>query len=278
MRRTTRIAFWPALALAAMAGLTACEALASGVGASMYVPAPARAKPQVQQASCHTGTCGPVAHCNECQRLGFACVDHATPPPCTAEGACYPNRATFGYTPNRWRRWPGAKYGGPSPTAAGPTGDVPDFEPPAPEEEDKQAPPSIEDAESPSAEAEGEGGQFDAEPPGVEINLPPLPEGPLPTNPGAPRPQGGPPSLPFGFTPPREAPAPAQDWRPAPTPVSAVPTKLPKPAAGEDAPPPLPFGFTNASPERLLRRLPNTRPAGRYDGAIRQASAQAPVR
>ncbi len=279
MRRTTRIAFWPAFVLASLAGLTAGDALASGVGASIYVPAPKR--PQVQQTSCQTGVCGPAAHCGECQRLGFACVDHATVPPCTAEGACYPKRNTFGYYKTRWRTWPGAKYGGPSPTAAEPTEDVPVIDPHVAEEEDKQAPQPIEEVASPSAEGEGgAGGQFDSEPPGVEINLPPLPEGPLPTTPQPARPQGGPPALPFGYVPSGGSSAQeTPDWRPAATPVSAVPAKLPKPSAtGDNAPPPLPFGFTNAAPERLLRRLPAARPAGRFDGAVRQASAQTPIR
>ena len=271
MRRTSRLTPWIVLASALLAGPIAGDALASGVGASIYVPAPKR--PAVQQASCQTGACdGP-------QRLGFAGVDGATVPPCTAEGGCYPKRNTFGFYATRWRTWPGAKYGGPAPTAADPSEDVPVIDPPTAEEEDQQAPPPIEDAESPSAEGEG-GGQFDAEPPGAEINLPPLPEGPLPTTPKPARPQGGPPALPFGFAPPTNSPGPGpQDWRPTPNPVSAVPSRLPEPAnAGADAPPPLPFGFTNAAPERLLRRLPASRPTGRYDGAVRPVSAQSPIR
>lgn len=270
MRRNTRLASWTAFALALVAGPIAGDALASGVGASIYVQAPQRSP--VQQASCETGACGPGG---DCQRLGFAGVDGATVPPCTAEGGCYPKRNTFGYYQTRWRTWPGAKYGGPSPAVAEPTDEIPAIDPPSAEEEDKQAPPPIEDSESSSDEGDAGG-----EAPGVEINLPPLPDGPLPTTPRPPRPQGGPPALPFGFAPPTNSPSPSRsDWRPTPTPVSAVPAKLPKPAAtGDDAPPPLPFGFTSAAPQQLLRRLPNSRPAGRYDEAVRQVSAESPAR
>ena len=34
-----------------------------------------------------------------------------TPPPCAADGACYPKRTTWGYYKTNWRPWPGDKAG-----------------------------------------------------------------------------------------------------------------------------------------------------------------------
>jgi len=292
------------------AGLTAAlllvsaEAVASGVGAALYVPRSAPAQPAVRPASCET--CPPQAACGACQRLGFACVDHATPAPCTAEGGCYPKRNTFGYYPTQWRRWPGADYGGPAPEEAGPADGIDVIVPPAAEDEDQQAPTPIEDTiesdEPPVGgggfDGEGfEGNNFEppAEPafdrPGVEIDLPPLPEGPLPTRPalpqrpgppgqqgqpGQPGPQNTPPALPFGSN---NAPRGLETdgWGPPAPPFEARPVALPKPL-GSDAPPPLPHGFTHQAPEELIRRLPTIRSAGRYDGAVRPVSAEQPIR
>ncbi|HEX2474212.1 MAG TPA: hypothetical protein VHK01_05680, partial [Lacipirellulaceae bacterium] len=33
-------------------------------------------------------------------------IDRPTPPACCADGICYPNAATWGTYPTRWRRWP----------------------------------------------------------------------------------------------------------------------------------------------------------------------------
>lgn len=274
--RTTQTAAIGALILS----LGVIDAHASGVGASIYVPG--KAAPAVRQASCQTGTCAPVSGCSGCQRLGFACVDHATPAPCTAEGGCHPNRSTFGYTKPRWRQWPGAKYNTGGPQAADPSDQLPPVEEPTPEDEDKQAPPPIEDVESPSDPAGDEPGVpgFEEEGPGIEVTLPPLPEGPLPVprpNATPPFQNNAPPALPFGFENRSRAPSESQ-WDAPPAPFTKMPANLPKPAAGDDAPPPLPQGFTGATPEQLLRRLPTTRPVGRYDRQIRQASAQTPIR
>lgn len=280
MRRSIRIA-----ALLAALSFLASDALASGVGASIYVPGRAQ-HPSVQQASCQTGTCGPHAGCDGCKRLGFACVDHATPPPCTAEGGCYPKRNTWGYHTTKWRRWPGAVYGGPAPETAGSPDDLPVIEPPTPADEDKSSPPPIED--TPSPEDEGvEDGDFEPAPPafrrelpGVEIDLPPLPEVappslPRPAGPGF---QDSPPALPFGFNEPSQSPNKTENWAPSRPTFGTTPTVLRKPASQNDPPPPLPAGFTGASPTELLRRLPTTRPAGRYDAAVQPASAYQPVR
>ncbi len=278
--RTIHTAAW-----ALVLSLAASEAFASGVGASIYVPG--KARPAVQQTSCQTGACGPVAGCNGCQRLGFACVDHATVPPCTAEGGCYPNRPTFGYTKPRWRQWPGAKYNTGAPEAAGPSEQLPAVDEPAPEEEDKQAPPPIEDVESPSAGDEGADtpGFEEEAAPGIEVTLPPLPEGPFSTPRPATQPfqnqapiqNNAPPALPFGFDSRGNAPA-GENWTPPPAPFTKIPANLPKPRVGDDAPPPLPSGFTGTAPAQLLRRLPVTRPVGRYDRQVQQASAQTPIR
>lgn len=281
MRQDLRIA----AGIAALS-LLASDVAASGVGASIYVPA--KARPAVQQTSCQTGTCGPHADCDGCQRLGFACVDHATPPPCTAEGGCYPKRNTFGFTKTKWRRWPGANYGGEGPEAAGPAGDLPAIEAPTPMDEDKRSPPAIEDVASPEDEEEGNTGfdpptprppAFDRDLPGVEIDLPPLPEINQPGFRGAPPRDGGPPALPFGATDPRGLNRSEIDgWTPPRPSFGTSPTVLRKPANPDNPPPALPAGFTSNDPVKLLRRLPTTRSTSRYDGSIRQASAYQPVR
>ena len=34
-------------------------------------------------------------------------IDRPTPPPCAADGTCYPNENTWGWYPCHWRQWPG---------------------------------------------------------------------------------------------------------------------------------------------------------------------------
>ena len=72
-------------------------------------------------------------------------LDRPTPPPCCADGRCYPNPLTFGWYETRWRRWPvecmepipaGQQIPGTQPIEG-----IPTFEPPTPEEEDRKAPP-----------------------------------------------------------------------------------------------------------------------------------------
>jgi hypothetical protein len=66
-----------------------------------------------------------------------------TPCPCSADGVCRPNRATWGYSRTRWRAWPGEEQLGQQPTPVDGTtageGDdqpLPPFETPLPEQED----------------------------------------------------------------------------------------------------------------------------------------------
>src|SRR3972149_6584192 len=47
-------------------------------------------------------------------------LDPPTPPPCAADGTCYPNRGAWGWYQSRWRRWPGDELA-PIPTGAEPT-------------------------------------------------------------------------------------------------------------------------------------------------------------
>lgn len=286
------------LAVAVAACLVAGEAGASGIGASYYVPGKAAASP-VKQASCQTGVCGPVASCEACCRLGFACVDHATVPPCTAEGGCYPARQSFGWHQTKWRRWPGTEEE-PSLQAAPETADelVPTYEEPRPEEEDQQAPPPIEEEaeEAPTGEFDtfegfdGAGDRPAPDRPGLEIDLPPLPEGPIPTprpdapgfeapgfnqppRPAAPGFQDGPPGLPFGLKRPAARPAESAEWGPPKPNFGATPSDRPAAVRDGETPPPLPVGITRTTPERVLRRLPTTR----YDAAVRPVSAVSPA-
>lgn len=286
---------WTATCLAA-AALVAGRADASGVGLTQHHPTgivPAgHAYP--------SGDCGPGGACSGGAARGFPSVDGALPPPCSADGICYPKPETFGFHRTRWRRWPGDEATGPAPTPAEATeGDelLQPFDTPAPELEDQQAPPPIED--DPGAESD----EPDDELPPLEIDLPPLPDRPPLNQPFAPPPpadEDGPPGLPFGMN---SAAGPTIGWRtrgdtgePADRdatpllpdfPEEAPPrgervesARLPRPAG--DAPPALPNGFTLLkSPINLDegRDLPAMPPSGlRLDRAVRQASAVGPRR
>ena len=186
-----------------------------------------------------------------------------TPPPCSADGVCYPHRNTWGHYGTRWRQWPGVAA--PTPTPALPESVLPAFEAPQPEEEERQAPPPI---EVPAPEEEEDDEEGDAPPDVPPFTLPPLPQ---PTRPGQPapaRPEGtAPPPLPFGQPPerpttplpfgePLERPGtpPPATLRPAPmTPAAPTPGGLVPPA-------PLPFG-----PEAQTPLRPSSRPAAIND-------------
>ncbi|QDV72371.1 hypothetical protein [Botrimarina mediterranea] len=279
--------------LALVVGMVAAEAMGSGVGVSYYQPStPVPAGPV---ASGPTGA--PIAGCSTCKRLGFACVDHATPPPCSPEGGCSP-AGPYGFAQPHWRRWPGTDDGGPTPPEATTEGSlIPPYEPPSPEDEDKQAPPSLDDTTSADVESNTERDATGSEMgrpemnrpemnrPGMDITLPPLPRPSLPT-PGAggeaaPANEGAPPSLPFGYAPP--AGGTDAFGPPAPAFEKTVPASLPKSAAGKrDLPPPLPVGFTQNGVAPAPRRLPTTfgRPAAEtplFDAAIQPASANLPI-
>jgi hypothetical protein len=114
-------------------------------------------------------------------------IDPPTTPPCMADGTCYPNQDYWGHYPGRWRQWPGVELtptpSSKNPTPAAPGGDINVNEPPTPEKEDVQAPPSSTHkkpeatAEPKAGEGGGEkGGRAEPEPP----NLPGLPPLPMP--------------------------------------------------------------------------------------------------
>jgi len=111
-------------------------------------------------------------------------IDPPTPPPCAADGTCYPNTCRWGYYPGRWRTWPGTELA-PEPTSAAPTPaemqrvspELGHSETPPAELEDAAAPPSSPKHEPPAAAAEPS-----EKPPGSSSDgLPPgMPDVPLP--------------------------------------------------------------------------------------------------
>lgn len=280
-----------AFAIAAVSAL-ASIAGASGVGLHHYNPT------QVlpPQHACPSGACSPSAACSSCGVRAFAGVDGATPPPCAAEGVCYPKYETFGFYQTNWRRWPGdSDTSRPEPTEATAGDDLlAPFDAPPKEREDQQAPPPIE--EDPGATLEDE----DDLPP-LDIDLPPLPER-RPFNAPFDAPpedaDDGPPALPFGAV---DTPGPAVTWRPAEQSTSEASTSVrrlpdfpadvppegqsptPRTAVrgGVDAPPPLPGGFTLIRLPEVSSGVPELptlgRPQARFDAAVRQASAVGPV-
>jgi hypothetical protein len=190
-------------------------------------------------------------------------LDRPTPPPCCADGICYPNPITWGWYETRWRRWPTEELQ-PTPAPAAPIPgkkipDIPAYETPPPEEEDRRAPPPT----KPRAEAE-EG----AEVPGEAPVAPPPgggPEAPR-TAPLTPPPGGQ-------LTPPPAAPLTPGPPAPLTPPLTPPPTKMPwengqEPTGDWDPPPALPTATavtvdrdpSSRAPNRFAPAQPN-RPA-----------------
>jgi hypothetical protein len=194
-------------------------------------------------------------------------LDRPSPPPCCADGICYPNPMTWGHYATRWRRWP-TDYLEPLPPEAIPPAPLPadirPYETPPPEEEDRRAPPPT----TPRGEREAE--DQAPVPPGRAPAVTP----PAPTTPVAP-PVQPPATLPFG-EPQGEGPAQPLDTAPPPTTLpfgGEPPTTLPfgEPMGDSDPPPALPF----ESPSRLHAPVSRAGAAPRARPAIRSA---APVR
>jgi hypothetical protein len=104
-------------------------------------------------------------------------IDPPTPPPCAADGICYPNTGGWGYYPARWRTWPGVQLE-PTPSKA-PTEDgrvsseLGPSEPPPADVEDAAAPPSsARPREKDEAAGSGEG---PSKPPGADSAPPDVP-------------------------------------------------------------------------------------------------------
>ncbi len=111
-------------------------------------------------------------------------IDPPTPPPCAADGTCYPNTCRWGFYPGRWRTWPGTELA-PEPTSAAPTPaeqkrvseELGHSETPPAELEDAAAPPSSPKHEPPAAAPESN----EKPPTSGGDGLPPgMPDVPLP--------------------------------------------------------------------------------------------------
>jgi hypothetical protein len=205
-------------------------------------------------------------------------LDRPSPPPCAADGRCYPNPLTYGWYETRWRRWPleCIEQGPPGQTTPQPLEGIDTTEKPGKTTEDQKAPPPTEPREEPirtPVPNTGPSGQGGTQQPGV-ITPVPLPAGPLlqpgetppaspyrnlpPYNPGGPSGKSGlkestsidesdpPPALPFG---PRSV-MPAAPVREASRPP-ALPIRRPARAASnapnDDPPPSLPGTLASLS-------------------------------
>lgn len=174
-----------------------------------------------------------------------ACTDCPTPPPCAADGACRPKRATWGYYQGAWSRWPSDYDQAEADERA--IESVPGILVPEKEVEAEAAPaPPQSEPEPPrppqDAPPEDNGGPLDLP------SLPPLPglDGvPEPRDPGAPAPgdDDPPPGLPPlpGFEgPPGIGPPPTGGRAPGQTRRRGAPL--------HDAPPALPASFARRLP------------------------------
>lgn len=163
---------------------------------------------------------------------GSPLIDPPTPPPCAADGTCYPNTCRWGFYPARWRTWPGAELV-PEPTSAAPTpAEEPRVSPelghsetPPPELEDAAAPPSSPKHEPPpTTPAASE--STETPPAGSGDGLPPgMPNVPLPDAETPP-------------TSPLTAPPTSPLMAPPASPLTAPPT------SEADPPPALPSAFS----------------------------------
>ena len=151
-------------------------------------------------------------------------IDRPSPPPCAADGTCYPNAGEWGYYPVRWRTWPGV--------ALEP---VPMREP-TPEE---QLGPELSPHETPPAELE------DVQAPPGTTKRPP-PAGPAVAPPAE------------GEATPEDGGAPAAPGQQPFSPPAAAP--MTEPGADADPPPALPLSISQ--PERPTASATRIRGAG----------------
>jgi hypothetical protein len=160
-------------------------------------------------------------------------LDRPTPPPCCADGVCYPNPTTWGVYPTRWRRWPGVTDAplepspAPAPGELGP--EVPPYEAPPAEEEERRAPPPTQQRRPVEAPPEGEAA------PGTQPTTPP--EGATP------------PTGPFNLGPTMEE---------SPTDEDSLRMPWDEPTSDVDPPPAPPFASIHAAPAARRSSQPTT--------------------
>jgi hypothetical protein len=203
---------------------------------------------QCREGLCHTAPPNPIA------------PGRPSPPPCCADGVCYPNYITWGHYATRWRRWP-LEQPMPIPEELRPPPplgpEVQPYEAPSAEEEDRRAPPPT--------------------PPRGEEPTPPVPAPPSGEAPTAAPPAGAPGEQPSErpatapLGPPARAvpPGPTGDWVPPPSPpigspalgtgqdvraagpINSPPAARPhgaaRPVQTDDPPPELPMTLANWS-------------------------------
>ena len=195
-------------------------------------------------------------------------LDRPTPPPCCADGICYPNAPTWGWYGTRWRRWPMEELQ-PTPAATTPADklgpDIQPYETPPAEEEDRRAPPPT----KPAAEEGAEGG---AEAPGTAPLAPP-PGG------GSESPSTAPltpaPAAPSIVPPPTKMPwengdEPTGDWDPPPAPPTTTTVTIDRAPAART-----PNRFEPAQPNRPAvwpRAVPNNDPPPTLPVALANAT------
>jgi hypothetical protein len=203
-------------------------------------------------------------------------LDRPTPPPCCADGICYPNIGEWGWYKTNWRRWPTEELQ-PTPGAVAPKAgtEIPDigpYETPTPEQEDQRAPPRTKVREE-GEEVEGprQGPLQRPSAPGGSESPRTSPLAPGPSSPTMPPPSRltpGPtsPLVPGPTTP--FSPSPSEPGRPTPQSPSLLtppPTRMPwenggQPQGDWDPPPALPTA-TAATNRRMSNDLPPALPA-----------------
>lgn len=111
-----------------------------------------------------------------CESLSYGITGCSpeTPCPCSADGVCRPNRATWGVSRTKWRPWPGESAGmEPTPEAqAGPEGEegvLLPFETPSPQKEYLRGPEKSKAEKAAEGAAEGEAAPEEALPGPVEL-------------------------------------------------------------------------------------------------------------
>lgn len=217
-------------------------------------------------------------------------IGKPTPPPCSAEGACVPRRATWGYSQTQWRLWPGTTIeseGSAKGPAIGGT-DIPGTDFPLPANEDLLAPPMV-DALEPAPPVEPNTDDEGRELPSREElengERPVRPTTPTPPRPGFMNPAPnelpeGQPVLPFGQPPAGGGAEPALPFGQPPTalPPSSSREPIQGPAFGGDAPPPLPVGLNPGGTPRPPRSfspqvvLPATAVMDQQQGTVQRAA------